>query len=131
MLTDRWVWWRRAHLVASGLVIVMSLLHATVTPVLYKDWSPDTVWFLGTGLGLLLLGAANVAHIGVEPCRQPTTTLVRWANWLFFLFGIGAVVAVRELQAAVVLLGLVGQAVAAHWTLPGPTPESSHRLGGQ
>lgn len=78
-----------------------------------------------------MLSAANFTHIGVEPCRQPSARLIRWANWLFVLFGVGAVVAVPEIQAGVILLGLIGQAVAAHWTLPGPTLESSDGAGSQ
>lgn len=107
-------------MLASGLLLILGVLHSALTPVLYSAWSPSAVWFLGTGLGLLLLGALNVSHVGTEPCRQPTARLVRWANWLFLLYGIGAVVAVPEPQAVAVLLGLAGQAVAAHWTLPGP-----------
>jgi hypothetical protein len=45
--------------------------------------------------------------------------VVRWANWIFLLFGIGAVVAVPEPQAFVVVSALAVQAVVAHWTLPG------------
>ena len=71
-----------------------------------------------------------VAHSGVparahqmrrvEPCRQPTTRLVRAANWVFLLFGIGATYAVPEPPAFVLLVGTSAQAVASRWTLPGP-----------
>ena len=27
----------------------------------------------------MMLGALNLAHIGIEPCRAPTARLVRWA----------------------------------------------------
>lgn len=36
MIPQRWAWWRRAHQIASGLVLVVALLHILVTPVLYK-----------------------------------------------------------------------------------------------
>jgi hypothetical protein len=48
-----------------------------------------------------------------------TARLVLLGNWMFALFGIAAVVAVPQPQAALVLLGLLGQALAARWTLPG------------
>ena len=120
VLTPAYVFWRRFHLFASGLLAVIALIHSALTFVLYRGWSPDSVWFLGTGLGLLLLAALNWTHIGVEPCRMPTARLVHVANWLFVLFGIGAVIAVPEVQAFAVQTALIGQAVAARWTLPGP-----------
>jgi hypothetical protein len=112
--------WRFVHLLSSGMLCLLALIHSALTPVLYRGWPPDAVWFLGTGLGLLLLGVSNVTHVGIEPCRQPTARLVRSANWVFLLFGIGAVLAVPEPQAYLVLAGLAGQAMAGLQTLPGP-----------
>ena len=120
VLTPAFAFWRRIHLFACGVLALIALIHSALTFVLYRDWSPDSVWFLGTGLGLLLLAALNWTHIGIDPCRMPTTRLVRVANWVFVLFGIGAVIAVPEAQAFAVQAALVGQAVAARWTLPGP-----------
>ena len=111
--------WRRVHLTASWALALVALAHSALTALLYPSWTPDAVWFLGTGLGLLLLAATNLSHIGIEPCAQPTARLVRPANWGFLLFGLGAVVAVPEPQAILVVLALLGQAVASHWTLPG------------
>lgn len=111
---------RRAHLFASGAVGVIALAHSALTFVFYREWGPDAVWFLGTGLGLLLVAALNLSHIGVEPCHSPTAKLVWWANWLFVAFGVAATVAVPEPQALVMLGALGVQAVVAHWTLPGP-----------
>lgn len=109
--------WRRVHLVASWTVVVFAIFHAALTPVIYDHWSPDAVWFLGTGLGLLVVGAANLTHIGIEPCRQPTAKMVRWTNYLFGAFGVAAVVAVPEPQAMVLLAGLLAQAAASHSTM--------------
>lgn len=111
---------RIVHLLASGLLALIALAHSALTWRFYGAWSADAVWFLGTGLGLLLLALLNLSHIGIEPCRQPTTRLVRAANWGFTLFGIGAVLAVPEPQAYAVLVALGAQAIVAHWTLPGP-----------
>jgi CDP-diglyceride synthetase len=120
VLTPVFVFSRRFHRIASGLLAAIALAHSGLTFVFYSGWSPNAVWFLGTGLGLLLLALLNWTHVGIEPCRLPTARLVRPANWVFVLFGIGAVVAVPEPQAFAVLAGLVGQAVVARWTLPGP-----------
>ena len=91
-----------------------------MTWFLYATWTPNAVWFLGTGLAMLLVGALNPSHIGVEPCEMPTTRLVRAANWTFAAFGIAAVWAVPEPQAFAVAGCLCIQAIASRWTLPGP-----------
>lgn len=119
-LTRAFARWRWVHRLASGLLGLLALVHATLTFVIYRGWSADAVWFLGTGLGLLVLATVNLAHVGVEPCRLPTAAVIRRSNWLFALFGVAAVMAVPQPQAYAVLVGLLGQAVAGRWTLPGP-----------
>lgn len=111
---------RIVHRLASGLLALIALTHAGLTWRFYDAWSPDAVWFLGTGLGLLLLALLNLSHIGVEPCRQPTTRLVRATNWGFAVFGVAAILAVPEPQAYAVAAALGIQAIVCRWTLPGP-----------
>jgi hypothetical protein len=76
----------------------------------------------------------NIAHVGLEPCRQPTAPVIRLLDCLFVGLGLAAVVAVPEPQAYLVVVGLIGQAVASFVTLPGPSNvdravPSSERIG--
>jgi hypothetical protein len=112
--------WRRIHLGAAFVLCLVATAHVALTIPLYRAWSPDAVWFMGAGLGLLLLGLLNWTHVGMEPCQQPTAHFVRWANWSFAVFGIAALVAVPMPQAYVIVAALTAQAIAAHQTLPGP-----------
>ena len=121
MTENGFVSWRRAHLLSAILLCLLATIHSSLTPVLYEAWTPDAVWFLGAGLGLLLLGILNVTHVGIQPCQRPGARLVRAANWVFVVFGLGAVIAVPEPPAFAVLLCLAGQAVAGLKTLLGPT----------
>jgi hypothetical protein len=66
----------------------------------------------------------NWTHIGTEPCRRPTVRLIKAANWVFLIFGIGAVAAAPTPQAYLILACLAVQAIAAPHTLPGPNPSS-------
>jgi len=109
--------WRRVHLGATYSLAVIAVVHSGLTFHFYSRWTPDAVWFLGTGLGLLLLAGINRGHIGLGPCDMPTAPIVRGANVLFAVFGIAAVVAIPELRAYAVLACLIVQAVAAHFTL--------------
>ena len=120
MPSPAYYFWRRVHLGASWLLALLAVAHSALTAVFYDRWTANAVWFLGTGLGLLLLAVLNLTHIGVEPCRHLSARLVRIANPVFALFGVGAVIAVPEPQAFAVLLGLTAQAIAGQWTLPGP-----------
>jgi hypothetical protein len=108
------------HRTASAALALLALVHIALAIPLHDGWTPVAVWFAGTGLGLFVLAGINLAYVGVEPCRQPTTKAVRIANYLMAGFGAAAVVAVPEPQAAAVLAMLLGQAVAAPRTLPGP-----------
>jgi hypothetical protein len=116
------------HRSASVVVCLMALIHAAFTAYAFGRWSPGAVWFLGTGLGLLLLGVMNIAHVGCEPCRMPTAPPVRWANWIAVLFGFGAVAAVPEPQALVIACALSLQAVAGQWTLLGNDGEGGSEI---
>jgi hypothetical protein len=62
----------------------------------------------------------NWSHVGIEPCRLPTAPVVRWANFIFVVYGVGAVVAVPEPQAYLILAALALQAIAGSVTLRGP-----------
>ncbi len=110
---------RRIHLAASGLVAVIAFVHVGLAIPIYGEWSPDAVWFVGTGIGLLLIAGMNLTHIGVEPCHQPTARFVRAANWVYALFALTTLLAVPEPQAMVLAFLLIVQAIVASETLPG------------
>lgn len=112
--------WRVVHRSASATLAAFAVLHSALTFFIFDAWSPDAVWFLGTGMALLLLAVLNWAHVGLEPCDMPTAPVVRWSNVAFAVFGAGAVMAVPEFQAYAILLVLIVQAVAGWATLAGP-----------
>ena len=117
--------WRRVHRASSGTVAIVALIHCAMTFMIYGEWSPDAVWFLGTGIGLLAIVVMNIAHVGLEPCRLPTAPAVRWLNWLFVGLGLAALYAVPEPQAFVIVGALLGQAIASLATLSGPANEGA------
>jgi hypothetical protein len=113
---------RRIHLTASALVGVIALVHVALAIPIFGAWSPEAVWFVGTGLGLLLIAGVNLAHIGIEPCYQATARFVRAANWAYGLFALTTLAAVPEPQALVLAFLLIVQASVASVTLPGSRP---------
>jgi hypothetical protein len=119
-MTSNHFWrWRLVHRTSSVMVALIALIHCGLTFMIYGEWSPDAVWFLGTGIGLFGIAVMNIAHVGLEPCYQPTAPPLRWLNWLFVGLGLAALYAVREPQAFVIVAALVGQAIASLATLSG------------
>ncbi len=52
-----------------GLAITAALLgaaHTALTPLLYRAWALDSLWFVGTGLAMLAAAAANVLALGAS-----------------------------------------------------------------
>ena len=98
---------------------MIALVHIGLAVPIYREWSPDAVWFVGTGIGLLVLAALNLAHIGVEPCHQPTARFVRVVNWLYAIFALATLLAVPEPQAVALAFLMVLQSLVAARTLPG------------
>ena len=113
---------RRIHRAATAVVGGMGILHSILTALFYDGWTPNTLWFLGAGLGLVLLAVMNWAHVGLEPCDLPTAVAVRWANVGYAVFAIAAAFAVPEPHALVLVAALLVQALAGFWTLTG-TPK--------
>lgn len=53
----------RAKTLAMVLAIVGGLLgfvHIALTPLAYADWSIEALWFVGSGLAIVMAGAANL-----------------------------------------------------------------------
>ena len=111
---------RTIHLATSGFIAAIALVHIALAVPTYRVWSPDAVWFVGTGIGLLVLATLNLAHIGVEPCHQPTARFVRAVNWLYAAFALVTLLAVPEPQAVALASLLLVQGIVASRTLPGP-----------
>ena len=110
---------RRVHRGATAIVGVMGVLHSLLTVMFYDGWTPNALWFLGAGLGLLLLALMNWAHVGLEPCPLPTAVAVKWANVGYGMFAFAAAFAVPEPHALVLVAALLVQALAGFWTLAG------------
>lgn len=112
--------WRRLHFLASALVALVGIVHVARTPFLYRHWTPEALWSVGTGLGLLGLGAVNIALLRAGPSWDEAARVIRWTNYAFALFSIAAVIVVPDAEEFAMVGALLVEAVASRWTLPGP-----------
>lgn len=45
----------------SSYLLMLGVIHSALTPVFYKSFSVDALWFFGTGLSLVFLSMLNIA----------------------------------------------------------------------
>jgi hypothetical protein len=115
--------WRLIHRIATGTVAALAVAHVALTAMIYDTWSPDALWFLLSGLGLLVLAVMNWAHVGLGPCELPTAPAVRWANVVYVVAGLAALAAVPQPHVFVLVAALITQAAASFSTLR-PSPHA-------
>jgi hypothetical protein len=51
------------HKIATALIIALGLLHIGFTPFNYRSFDMDAMWFLGTGMAIILAGFLNLVVI--------------------------------------------------------------------
>lgn len=49
--------------VAITIILLLGALHVILTPLFYKTFDINTLWFAGAGLSFLFLGIVNVSRI--------------------------------------------------------------------
>lgn len=95
--------------ISAGL-IGLGTLHTLLTPMFYPDFSPNAVWFAGSGLTLVFLGAINVARLHSRDTLLRRMCLA--ANLTGTLFCTVVALAVPEPQAYLAV-GLAAAALVA------------------
>lgn len=83
---------RTALALLAGL---LGIVHLALTPLVYAGWTIDALWFVGTGLAMVVAAAANVV-VGKAP-------------------GLSA-----RMSLAVINIAMCGFFAAAWLVLPGP-----------
>ena len=77
---------RTVQTVASILIVLLGLLHVSFTFLNYHGLSYDAVWFLGTGVAIVLAGFINIAMLRDRASDTVIWTMALVTN-LFFLLG--------------------------------------------
>ena len=54
---------KTALAILAGL---LGIVHLALTPLVYAEWTIDALWFVGTGLALVVAAAANIV-VGKAP----------------------------------------------------------------
>jgi hypothetical protein len=112
----------RIHQAVAYSLVGLGGLHALLTPVFYPAFSADAVWFAGTGLALVFLGALNIAHTSSPDRHIQRLCLITNVIGTLFCITIAAVVAEPQAYLAV---GLAATALIA--SLRSATPTGATR----
>jgi len=81
----------RVQTLALALAIIGVLLgavHLALTPLAYADWTIDALWFVGTGLAIVLAAAANL--IGFQSSGVGSRLIVAAINFAMGFFFVAA-----------------------------------------
>lgn len=98
------------HKIVSALIILLGILHCVFTAWNYDQFTLDAMWFLGTGIAIILAGFLNVTVIRTLGTDRVVNLLCLITN---LTFAILFTVALLLLSQPQVLLGMVLFAVAA------------------
>jgi sulfite exporter TauE/SafE len=83
-------------------LLMLGVLHSALTPVFYDFFSPNGMWFFGTGLALIFLGFLNIAASRLRNTWLLKLTL--FANLTGTVYSILITLVLLEIQA---FIGLV------------------------
>ena len=88
----------RIATIASILIVALGLLHCWFTFYNYDGLSFEAVWFLGTGIAIVLAGFINIAELRDGGKDTVIWTMALITNVLFLLGFAGASYMMRQPQ---------------------------------
>lgn len=100
--------------IAGGL---LGLVHIALTPLAYSDWTIDALWFVGSGLAIVMAAAANV--LGFQSSaggRRWIVTAMNLAMGCFFAAAWLVLPGPQVIVGGVLFLGLAICSLAAQAT---------------
>jgi len=91
----------RLFKIAIYLLILLGVIHSGLTPVFYKSFNADALWFFGTGLSYIFMGLYNLATLKVNLKSISRVAVI--LNFVGTVFTIAITYILREPQAYVAM----------------------------
>jgi hypothetical protein len=99
----------------SAYLLLIGVIHTALTPFFYDKFSPDALWFAGTGLALVFLSLLNIV---TERSRADwMLKICVAANLAGLIYGVLIVVALPEIQAFISLAIFVAVTIGSIFAL--------------
>lgn len=96
---------KKLDYVATILLLILGSVHTILTPVFYKTFDLDALWFIGTGLAFVFLGFINISRI--KTTEIFIKILCPIGNALAFIYCIFIVLKLAEPQAFISFFDLL------------------------
>lgn len=101
----------RMYLVVGWGILLLGAVHMLAAAWIFAGFTPRALWFVGAGLGMVLLGALNLLNRTYGSRAAGLKRVCVAANVAMTIFGItGGVVSKGDAAQFVLVLGLVGGA---------------------
>jgi hypothetical protein len=72
-------------LALASIGVLLGAVHLALTPLAYADWTIDALWFVGTGLAIVLAAAANLIEFQFSGVRgRLIVAAINFAMGFFF-----------------------------------------------
>ena len=95
---------RKIDYIFTTFLIILGICHTALTPMFYKIFDLNALWFAGTGLAFMFLGLFNVSRL--KTTEKFIKILCSVGNALAFIFCILIVMQLTQPQAFICLFTL-------------------------
>ena len=102
---------RLFYRIAAYSLSSLGVIHTALTPLFYDRFSPDALWFAGTGLALVFLGLLNLVAERIWQAWAINVCIA--ANLVGCVYGILVAIALPEIQAYVAAAIFIAVVIAS------------------
>jgi len=89
----------------------LGVIHTALTPLFYDRFSPDALWFSGTGLALVFLGLLNLIAERIWQAWAINVCIA--ANFVGCVYGVLVAIALPEIQAYIGLVVFIAVVITS------------------
>ena len=117
---------RRTTRLLAGAAILLGIGHLALTPLLYPGWTIDCLWFVGTGLAMLIGAGANMISIGPDDRVGRTgLVLINLAMTVFFASAWPVLPQPQVIVGGILFAGLAATAALFRNVAHGMAPQNA------
>jgi hypothetical protein len=99
----------------SAYLLMIGVIHTALTPLFYARFSPDALWFAGTGLGLVYQSLLNI--VAERSRANWMLKICVAANLAGLIYGVLIVFALPEIQAFISLFIFLAVTIGSVYAL--------------
>jgi hypothetical protein len=106
---------KNLNYVLITILIILGCVHASMTPVFYKVFDLDALWFAGAGLSFVFLGFINIARI--KSREMMVRALCLTGNLMGLVYCVTIAMKLPEPQANIGIVTLFILSILSVWDM--------------